>query len=425
MRPEFAIAIKDLRLMLRDRPGMVFTLLFPLLFGLFFGAIYAGTAEGDRAPISLVVVDRSQGNGVWSARLVDHLGTDEGVQFSEASSVSEAEASLVSGDAAAILEFAANHDDWFESFGLVASGAPRLIVAPAQIGQEQLIHGKLSAAMHELLIASLSDPVASRKRAEELQRLAASSDTPRQEAMRLAAAASAIQMLGDAGDPDGQQPRTGIRSEVLVRPEMGLQPPNSFAITFPQAIMWAILGCAATFAVGLVGERHSGTLVRLRTMPISAAQILAGKGLACMAVSLTVSLAFVGVSRLFLDVRPVSYPMLLLALCCVSFAFAGMMMLLAVLGRSKTSPGQLAWGVILIMAITGGGMLPLFFMPQWLVSISHFSPVKWGILAIEGGIWRGTPLIEMIQPLGILIGIGIAGFVIGAKWFVLSERLSS
>jgi len=31
----------------------------------------------------------------------------------------------------------------------------------------------------------------------------------------------------------------------------------------------------------------------------------------------------------------------------------------------------------------------------------------------------------MIQPLGILIGIGIAGFVIGAKWFVLSERLSS
>jgi ABC-2 type transport system permease protein len=65
--------------------------------------------------------------------------------------------------------------------------------------------------------------------------------------------------------------------------------------------------------------------------------------------------------------------------------------------------------------MTGGGMLPVIFMPKWLLTISHFSPVKWSILAIEGGIWRDFTLSELALPAGILVGIGLVCYIIGVS----------
>ena len=58
----------------------------------------------------------------------------------------------------------------------------------------------------------------------------------------------------------------------------------------------------------------------------------------------------------------------------------------------------------------GGAMMPLAFMPPWMRSISHVSPIKWGILAMEGGIWRGFTLPEMLLPCGVLLAFGSAFF---------------
>ena len=62
----------------------------------------------------------------------------------------------------------------------------------------------------------------------------------------------------------------------------------------------------------------------------------------------------------------------------------------------------------------GGGMILLFFMPDWMKSISIVSPIRWSVLAFEGGIWRDSSLAEMATPLGVLVGIGVVGFVAGA-----------
>jgi ABC-2 type transport system permease protein len=45
--------------------------------------------------------------------------------------------------------------------------------------------------------------------------------------------------------------------------------------------------------------------------------------------------------------------------------------------------------------------------------ISHFSPVKWGILAMEGAIWRGFSVFEMVVPCVVLLAIGISFFSLG------------
>jgi hypothetical protein len=69
----------------------------------------------------------------------------------------------------------------------------------------------------------------------------------------------------------------------------------------------------------------------------------------------------------------------------------------------------------MFIAMFGGGMVPLLFMPGFMKALSNFSPVKWSILALEGSIWRGFTLGEMIVPCAVLIGLGAVCLAIGAR----------
>ena len=54
-------------------------------------------------------------------------------------------------------------------------------------------------------------------------------------------------------------------------------------------------------------------------------------------------------------------------------------------------------------------------MPDWMLRLSNFSPVKWGIIALEGAVWRGFSLPEMLLPCGILIAVGVVCFLLGVR----------
>jgi ABC-2 type transport system permease protein len=188
---------------------------------------------------------------------------------------------------------------------------------------------------------------------------------------------------------------------------------SAWDITFPQATMWGILACAAGFAITMVRERTRGTMVRLQVAPITHTQIIAGKSLACMIGVLSV-ITFMLVLGYALGMRPRNFPLLIAAMLCIASCFVGMMMLMSVLGRTEEAVGGAAWGANVVMAMFGGGMIPLAFMPPFMLTLSHFSPVKWSVLALEGAIWRGFSLREILPSFLILLAIGVTGFIIGA-----------
>lgn len=157
--------------------------------------------------------------------------------------------------------------------------------------------------------------------------------------------------------------------------------------------------------------------------PIDRAHILAGKALACFTTTLTVSIGLFVFGIAVFGIRPDSFAILFLAVVSSSFAFVGIMMFLSVLGRTEQAAGGISWAVLLIMAMLGGGMVPLFFMPSWMRTVGHFSPVKWAILAMEGAIWRHFSLAEMILPCGILVAVGIFCFFIGVRAFCWSQQV--
>jgi ABC-2 type transport system permease protein len=54
-------------------------------------------------------------------------------------------------------------------------------------------------------------------------------------------------------------------------------------------------------------------------------------------------------------------------------------------------------------------------MPAWMISLSHVSPIKWAVLALEGAIWRGFGPADMLLPCGILLTVGLVSFAAGSR----------
>ena len=132
---------------------------------------------------------------------------------------------------------------------------------------------------------------------------------------------------------------------------------------------------------------------------------------------IAVEVLLVAVGVLGFGVRPTSWPLLAAAVLAAAAAFTGIMMVLSVLGGTEQSASGAAWATLLVVALLGGGMVPLFVMPRWMLTASGVSPAKWAILAFEGALWRGFSPAEMALPLGLLLAIGAAGLVLGTRLF--------
>jgi ABC-2 type transport system permease protein len=190
--------------------------------------------------------------------------------------------------------------------------------------------------------------------------------------------------------------------------------PRETEYVYPAAILWGLIGCAACFAISMVTERTQGTLLRLVAAPIHRSSILGGKALACLTSCLTVTALLSLVAVIVFGLRFERPLAVAVALLSAALCFVGVTMLLSLLGRTEQSVAGAGWAVLILMAMLGGGMVPLSFMPDWLLSVSHLSPAKWSILALEGATWRGFSYSELLVPCGVLLGIAVLGFGMGA-----------
>jgi ABC-2 type transport system permease protein len=354
IRAAIAIAMKDLRLVARDKVALFWVLGFPLFFAVLYGAVIDGMGGSSAAPLTIALVDEARTPA--SAVFVESLKNADRLAIA---SVDRARAVADVRHGAAIAMIALP-----QGFG--GPGA-----APIELGFDPA-RGVESSYLRAMLGES---------------------------AMRFALAS---------------HPEFAPAVMVKAEPIGGASKTGGFALAFPAALLWGLIGCSATFAVAMVTERASGTLLRLRVSPIGRTTILAGKALACfMACTIDVALLF-GVGRLGFGVRVDHALALVVALVSVATCFVGITMALSVLGKTVQSVTGAGWATMILFAMIGGAMIPLSAMPAWLGRFSDVSPVKWGIVALEGATWRALPLADVMRPSAILLAIGIASFAFGA-----------
>ena len=431
MKEITAMAFKDLRILLRDRSGFFFTLIWPLLIAVFFGVMFGGNRAREQAsaiPIAVVDEDRTEGSQAFVEAL--QAGTEFEITLANREEAFDA---VKHRKAVAYVVLKPGFGEASETVFWGEPPQVELGIDPARGPEAAMVEGILMKYASERMGNLMSDHDAQRdniRRARET--LGESEDVPPDvrsnlgqlfaDLDRYMAEESAYADTADSaeGGLGGLQPIEIQREDVSVAVTRG--PRSAYAITFPQGIIWGLIGTSAGFAVSIVTERTRGTLFRLQTAPISRTTVLGGKALACFLSIILMSLVLYTLGFVVFRLRPASLPLLGLAVVSSAVAFVGVMMLLSVSGKTEQAVGGIGWAVLIVMSMLGGGMIPLFFMPGWMRSISTFSPVKWSVLAMEGAVWRGFSLVEMLKPCGILIAVGVACFAFGVRVFDWTTR---
>ena len=414
MRQIIALAKKDLRLMPRNKGGMFFTFAWPIvlmvLFGFAFGGNAANGSEQAKIRIALVDEDNTDGSRQFAAKL------DTSFELTPMTRA-EAETAVRLGQRAAYIAIKPGFGQASERMFYGSSKEVELGVDPVRQAEAGMIEGLLMKHAAADMQKMFTDPAASARMTDK-----ALADLP--DPAVAPQVAPVQRFLGELKTFTGataQQRGTGpggewqplkVTSNPVARERRG--PDNAFDVTFPQGIVWGLIGCVMTFGVSLVTERTHGTLVRLRMAPPTRAQILGGKALACFITIMLVEVMRLTVAFGF-GVRPSSMGILVLGGVSSAICFVGFMMLIASLGKTEQTASGAGWAILMLMSMLGGAMVPQFVMPQWMQTAGTISPIKWVVLAIEGGMWRQFTVSEMVLPCAILISVGVACFAAGTR----------
>lgn len=414
MQHIIALAVKDLRILLRVKSGLFFTFVWPIVVAVLFGFVFSGQSQSAGRALRVVVVDED--NTDVSRSFVAKLQSSGDFAVDRASRA-DAERMVRRAQRSAFVVikpgFGAGSERMFY-------GEPRQLEIgndPARQAEASMIEGLLIKHAMADFQTLFTDPRASRRMVDNaLAELGAVGNTSPVAPLKrflgeldtfLASPASS----GGPGAGDWQPVK--VTKSAVTREARG--PLNGFDVTFPQGVIWGIIGCVMTFGIGLVSERVHGTFVRLQMAPLTRAQILAGKALACFASIAFLQVMLFAIGAGFFGINVSSYPLLILACASAAAGFVGFMMMVAGLGRTEQAAAGAGWAILMPLTMFGGGMMPQFIMPSWMQMIGNLSPVKWAILGIEGAGWRAFTLNEMMLPCTILLGFGAACFVVGVR----------
>ncbi|MCW8131106.1 MAG: ABC transporter permease [Planctomycetota bacterium] len=412
MNAVLTLAAKDLTLLVRDRFGLFWVFVFPLLLAVLFGAMFGGESGRPLQALPVAVADEDASE--LSRELLARLKTSEALEIKLMDRAAAREAVRL-GACAAYIVVPSGFEMQAGLFGnetvVFEAG-----IDPSRHAEAGLLRGLLLEAVHALLARQLSDRAKLRASVEGAEMgVRFNEAVPQDERKKVEIFLGQLGTFLDEVDPAvfkqgaGTPPARVEEHPVLAAGVAG----SPFEITFPSGMVWGLIGCVATFALSLARERTANTLLRLRFAPVGTARVLAGKSLACLAACLVTLCVLAAIGAAFFRVRVENPGALALAFFAAAACFAGLMAGIGTLGRTEQATAGAGWAILMVLAMFGGAMMPLYFMPAWMQAVSNVSPVKWAILAFEGALWRGFSMKELAAPLVGLLLVGAAGFAAG------------
>jgi ABC-2 type transport system permease protein len=353
---------KDLRIFLRDRSALVFSLLMPILVitviaeGLFFDQ-----KDGPQLLVPVVNEDGGPVAGTFAKLLGEHAKVRE---------VSRAEAEHLVRDtheAPAAIVFPPKLS---KQYLQGASTQIELLTDPASGGDLQAV--KVLLLLMDKEAAALADPFAEDKITLHEENL------------------------------------TGNRLEVTV-----------FEQRVPGfALMFVLLAVVFGTSMSMHDERDHGTLARLLVAPGGFTRILLGKLAARFVVGVGQMLVLLGWGHWMFGVSlgPSPAAMLLLTTASV-FAVVAAGMLVAGLARSREQTLPLGLSVVMALSALGGCWWPQSAQPDWMSRISPAFFTTWAMRGLNDLILRERGLDAIMLPAGVLVAYGAVTLALGVHLF--------
>jgi len=399
-----SIALKDFRILLKDRGALIMTFLLPILLIFVWNIPQMGGESEETNLISLPVVNLDGGDA--SQEFIAGLNTSGGVQV-QPYDRDEAEALLEEGDIRWLLEIPAD----YSAMSLEHPVTLRLVVHP---DADQVESRSVSMAVNGVAnnMALQSQLLAS------FEQMGAMMEASPEEVQVFSTETYAAQAQSQF-EHSKTAPLVTIEQTV---PEVGSSPMEFTGtnIIVPGFTVLFVFLTAQTAALSIFQEKKQGSFRRLLAAPISKPALLAGKMLPNLAVTLAqiivifavgrFVLPLLGLDRLALGNDPLALILvsLLLALCSTSLG-----LLIAALTHSEAQAGALSAVLLWVMAVLGGSFFPTYLMSGPLKSLSAAVPHSWALRAYNGLLIYGKGLAGVATEMGVLLAFAAVFFVIG------------
>jgi linearmycin/streptolysin S transport system permease protein len=359
-----AIALKDLRLIGRDRAALLFTLLVPIAVI----TIVAGTLGGHGGGAILLPVV-NEDHGPVAEVLTETLG-----KHVEVMEVDRARA---------------------EALVAREKRAAAALVLPERLSKRYL-------GSQPSTLTLLTDPA----KGNEVNAL------------------KAYLMLADS---EAQALADPLSEKLLVVEEHNLTGTRLTTSSFEQnvpgfSVMFVLMSLLFGVAFGLRDERDWGTITRLRMAPIGRATLLGGKLLARYVVGVVQMLILLAFGHLVFGVSLGRSLLTFLVLTLVVvFCMTGFSLLVAAFARTREQIIPLGLTVIMLVCAVGGCWWPLFMEPPWLQGIARATPTGWAMDGLSDLILRERTLTEIAPTLGALLAYGFVCLGAGARLYRLTD----
>jgi ABC-2 type transport system permease protein len=406
------IALKDLRILLRDRGAVIQLFLLPLLFiGVFSGALAAiGSIDTDtRTPstvrISLAAVDLDGGEAAQT--LLDGINATRGVLVRQYKQ-DRALALLDQNRLARVLTIPASFTtDLMDSrqVTLDLANHPDADAKETEVVRLVIEGVARDMSLRRQILASL----------QQMGDMQANAPLAYQEAF------SAERLQAQArGQFERAQTLVGLSQTFPSQVGERDAPPSAAQLTVPGFTIMFVFLTAQMTARSIYDEKKVGSFRRLLAAPLSKASLLAGKMLPNLITGLiqtgvicafgTIGMRLLGLTPMAFGNTPLAVALvaLLVVLCSSSFGT-----LIAAIARTENQIGALSAVVLWVMGVLGGSFIPLFYLESFLGPLPQVVPHYWANRAFNDLMVRGAGLAGVAVEMAVLLGFTALFFVVG------------
>ena len=356
-----AVFLKDLRLILRDRWALLFSLLVPIVVISIIASALFRSGGGPRMLIPVINEDQGPVATAFLKLLGEHADVKE---------MSQQEAEYTVRDqnrAPAAIVFPSGLSKRY------LQGRPSelvLLTDPAQVVGLQTV--KVLLLLMDKEAATIADPLA-----EELITVK-------------------------------EQNLTGNRKEV-----------TSFEQNVPGfSIMFVLMAVVFGTSMALHDERDWGTLPRLLVAPAGFTWMLLGKIGARYVLGVVQMIILLVWGNLVFNVSLGSSPWAFIVLTlAVVFCTVGLGLVVAGLAATREQTQPLSLAVVMVFSALGGLWWPQDMVPEWMRQISPIVYTTWAMRGMNDLVLRDRGLDAMVWPVSALVIYGLVTLAIGLKLF--------
>lgn len=406
-----SIAWKEIQVIWKDRGSLAIMFLLPLLLGAMMGAANLTMGSSEEAIILLHVGLVNEDDGAFGTEVAKALKEIDELDVEVYGSVSEAEAPVAKGEAAAAIIIPASFTTDINDYRPTSI---EVIVDPGQPESASIVTGIMKQVVDEVTIWG-EVQYGIRSVLEESGALAGAT-----EEQQRAVGAQTLGVIMTALGEMRRTPAIAIVSEDLKGVEVENWVETFFALMFPGfAVMFIFINITWSSS-SLLTEREAGTLRRLLAAPLPKGSVIAGKMLAYTLLACAQTVVLFSVASIGFGMPLGESPLGLVVLTfVVGLTSAALGMMVAALAKSASQAGNLGIMLGLILAAIGGCINmsadPVFRGEGFMGTLAKITPHAHAMEGYYSLMGENATFFDILPQMGIVLAFGAVFFLI-AVW---------